>query len=68
MNLIEGIQREQKRLREVVIPAYISIGRAGIPALALIIEPALKASEKAIASGDVVEMMRAYQDMESIEV
>lgn len=68
MNLIEGIQKQQKRLREVVIPAYKSIGISGVPALVLIIEPALKASEKAIASGDVVEMLRAYQDMESIEV
>jgi hypothetical protein len=68
MNLIEGIQQQQKRFREVVIPAYQEIGQAGLPALELLLKPLLERSEKAIASGDVVEAVRVYKEMQDVEL
>lgn len=68
MNIIEGIQQQQKRFREVVIPAYQSIGVAGVPAIELLLKPLLARSEKAIASGDVVEAVRVYKEMQDVEV
>lgn len=67
MNLIEGIQEQQKRFREELIPAYESIGNAGQFALQLTLRPLLARSEKAIASDDVLEMLRVCQEMRNCE-
>ena len=65
-NLIEGIQKEQTRCRELlkqyeVIP--IESGFFGIAVIGASVERA----DKAVASGDVVEMLAAYEDLKSIE-
>jgi hypothetical protein len=67
MNLIEGIQQQQKRLREEIIPMYQEIGISGLPALQIIIRPLLDQSEKAIASGDAIEMICVLELMREVE-
>lgn len=63
-NLIEGIQEQQKRFREQLIPTYESLGLAGQFALQLTLRPLLDESEKAIASGDVVQMLSVCKQMQ----
>ncbi len=63
-NLIEGIQKEQARCRELLklyeaIP--IESGFFGISGIGASLERA----DKAVASGDVVEMLAAYKDLKS---
>ena len=65
-NLIEGIQKEQTRCRELLkqyeaIP--IRSGFFGIVGIGASVERA----DKAIASGDVVEMRKAYDGLKKIE-
>jgi hypothetical protein len=62
-NLVDGLQREQKRVRELVTRCE-SIGPAGAFGKACL-ERALAASEEALASGDVVAMVRAYTDLQA---
>ena len=65
-NLIEGIQKEQTRCRELLkqyeaIPIESGFfGIAGIGA-------SLERADKAVASGDVVEMLAAYKDLKDRE-
>jgi len=61
MNLIEGLQQEMNRCRDL-IKAYEEIGPAGALGK-LVIENSIKNGEAAIASGDVVAMVAAYQDL-----
>ena len=63
MNLLEGIQKEQKRLREELIPLYETIGPAGIVGIAMM-KASIDGGDRAIASGDVVEMLRACRDLQ----
>ena len=63
MNLLEGIQKEQKRLREELIPLYERIGPAGIVGIVMM-KASIDGGDRAIASGDVVEMLRACGDLQ----
>ena len=63
-NLIEGIQEEQTRCRDLLV-LYKAIPTGGFGAA--VIELALKNSNKAIASGDAVEMLMAYNELKKIE-
>jgi hypothetical protein len=56
-NVIEGIQAECKRVREL-IPHYEAIGPVGIFGKTML-NAAIQEGEAAIASGDVVRMIRA---------
>lgn len=63
-NLIEGIQSQTNRCREVLkIYEELPTGEFG----AMMIKQSIKAAETAIAGGDVVEMLRCYKDLEGIE-
>ena len=62
-NLIEGIQSEMNRVRELRGEyARIPTGMFGMA----VIDAAIKQGETAIASGDVIEMLKAYKELESI--
>jgi hypothetical protein len=63
VNLIEGIQEQTRRVRDELIPMYESIGPAGAFAIAMM-RAALKEGEAAIASNDVVRMVRACKSLE----
>jgi len=65
MNLVEGIQEELKRCRELR-QMYEDIGPAGAFGK-MVIDNSIKEGEAAIASGDVVRMMRAYADLKQRE-
>lgn len=64
MNLIEGIQKEQARVREV-LKQYESIPQGAFGAVML--KQALKNSEKAIAEGDTIKMLSCYQELKDCE-
>ena len=59
--LADALPREQERVREL-IPMYESIGPAGAFAVAMI-KASLRAADQAVMSGDVVQMIRAYNDL-----
>jgi hypothetical protein len=65
-NVIEGIQQQCKRVREVLIPAYESIGPVGTFGK-MMLNQAVNEGEAAIASGDVVRMLAAYKSLEGCE-
>ena len=65
MNLIEGLQQEMNRCRDL-IKVYEEIGSAGAFGK-MVIENSIKSGEAAIASGDVVAMVAAYQDLKQRE-
>ena len=58
----DALPREMARVRDEVMPAYISIGPAGAFALAMM-RAELDAAARALASGDVIEMMRSYKSL-----
>lgn len=57
-----ALPKEMTRVRDVVIPPYIAIGPAGAIALAMM-RASLDQAQKAMAEGDVVAMLRAYEDL-----
>jgi len=65
MNLAEALPIEQARVREM-LPVYDSIP-AGKFAAAMI-RQSLAQAEQAAASGDVVAMLRAYEDLKGYGV
>ena len=65
MNLIEGIQQQCNRVREI-LPHYEEIGPAGAFGL-MMLKRDIAEGEAAIASGDVVRMMRAYEALKGCE-
>ena len=64
-SLAEALPKEQARVREV-LQQYRDIGPAGIFG-AVMIEQSLKAADQAVMSGDLVAMMRCYEDLKGIE-
>ena len=64
-NLVEGIQRECNRCRELV-EDYKSIGTAGVFGRAMI-EADIREGEAAIASGDVVRCVAAYKALQKCQ-
>lgn len=58
----EALPREMSRVRDKVMPAYISIGDPGKFALAMM-RADLDAAAKALAEGDVIEMIRVYESL-----
>lgn len=62
--LADGLPRQQKRCREL-LSVYKSIPTGGFGAA--IIEEALARSDRAVASGDVVEMLRSYKELEELK-
>ena len=65
MNLVEGIQEEMKRCRELR-EIYDDIGPAGAFGK-MVIDQSLDEAEAALASGDVVRMLRAHADLKQRE-
>ncbi len=65
-SLAEALPREMARVRDEILPQYISL--RGMPNV--MVEPAiammradLDAAAKAMMEGDVVEMLRVYQSL-----
>lgn len=66
MNIIEGIQQEVLRVREIA-EIYKETGPAGELAVMLMSKDVVEA-EQAIATGDTVAMIRLYNDLKDWEV
>lgn len=62
----EELPREMARVRDKVMPVYQSIGTAGTFALTMM-RADLDAAAKALAEGDVVAMLRAYQSLKGYD-
>lgn len=58
----DALPREMARVRDELIPAYQSIGPAGAFGIAML-RASLDTATEALASGDVVQMLRAYQEL-----
>lgn len=58
----EALPTEMTRVRDHVLPAYVACGPSGMFA-ATMMRADLDAAAKAMAEGDVVEMMRVYQSL-----
>ncbi len=58
----EEIQAEIKRVRDVVLPAYLDIGPAGAFAAALMRQSLDKAT-KALVEQDVAKIISAYMEL-----
>lgn len=61
-SLGEALPREMTRVRDEVLPFYVEIGVSGAFAAAGM-RADLDAAAKAMAEGDVVEMLRVYQSL-----
>ena len=62
-SLGEALPKEQARVRELIVQYRgPELGGSGIFA-ATMMENSLKEADKAIMSGDVVAMIRAYEDL-----
>ena len=58
-SLGEALPNEMARVRDVVMPQYLKLGRSGMIAV-LIMRNDLDAATKALAEGDVVAMIKVY--------
>ncbi len=63
-SLADALPKELSRVREI-LGYYKEIGAPGVIG-AMLIEEALRNAEKAIISGDVVQMIAAYKDLQSV--
>jgi hypothetical protein len=57
-----ALPREMKRVRDELMPRYIEIGPPGAFAVA-IMRYALDRATKALAEGDVITMIRVYEEL-----
>jgi hypothetical protein len=62
----DALPREIARVRDQVMPAYIEIGPPGALAL-MFMRKSLDAASKAMIEGDVVAMLRAYEDLKGFK-
>ncbi len=60
MNLVEGLHHELVRCKELV-KIYDSLAMGAFGGLAIKVK--IKAGEKALGNGDVVEMIIAYEEL-----
>lgn len=58
----DALPKEIARVRDELIPQYLSIGPAGMFAVTMM-RADLDRAAKAMAAGDVVEMIRAYESL-----
>lgn len=63
----EALPAEMSRVRDEVIPAYAALGQSGAFAVAWM-RAELDAAAKALAEGDVVEMLRCYQALKDAHI
>lgn len=61
-SLAEALPEEMARVRDKIMPLYLEIGEAGLPAL-IMMRAALDSAAKAMANGDVNQMLYAYNDL-----
>lgn len=60
-NLVEGLVREMARVRDEVIPAYVSVGAHGTAGLMRL---DLDRAASALGSGEIERMIVAFRSLE----
>ena len=64
MNLVDGFKQELERARELLIVYQgIPTGQFGV----IMIKEAIERAETSILTGDVVEMIRSYNELKALE-
>lgn len=66
-SLGEALPREMQRVRDEVLPCYLEIGLAGVPA-ATLMRRDLDMAARAMIEGDLPEMIRVYQSLKGWHV
>lgn len=66
-SLGEALPAEMARVRDKVMPAYVEIWPAGTFGL-IMMRASLDRAAKALAEGDVVEIIRAYEDLKGYDL
>jgi hypothetical protein len=61
-----ALPAEMKRVRDELIPMYESIGAPGIFALTMM-RTELDIATKALAEGDVIQMMKSYESLKEFD-
>jgi hypothetical protein len=67
MNLIEGIQSECNRVREI-ITEYESLPNNAGAFASMMMKGDIKRAENIIATGDVIQMLQIYKALKSYEL
>lgn len=67
MNLIEGLQNEMNRVREIIKEYDLLPNNAGAFASGMM-KFSIKNAENLIAIGDTIGMMMAYEDLKNYEL
>jgi hypothetical protein len=62
----EEIVKEMARVRDELLPVYVELGPAGAFG-AMMLRSALDRAAAALASGDVVAIIRAYEELKGCE-
>jgi len=62
----DALPREMARVRDDILPAYVGIGANGAFG-AIMIRIKLDAAAKALAEGDIVAMVRLYQELKDLK-
>lgn len=66
-SLGEDLPKQMARVRDDIMPAYQSIGPAGMPAL-MMMRADLDRAAKAMAEGDLPAMISAYKSLSEYEL
>jgi len=67
MNLIEGLQEQMNRVREI-ISEYDSLPNNAGALASGFMKISIKNAEKAIANGDTIAMLAAFEDLKTYEL
>jgi hypothetical protein len=67
MSLGEALPCEMARVRDQVMPAYLSVGASGLFALSMM-RMDLDRAAKALADGDVIEMLSVYESLKGYQL
>ena len=62
----EALPREMARVRDEIMPLYLAIGPAGQFGV-LMMRMALDRAAKALSEGDVIEIIRSYEELKGFE-
>jgi hypothetical protein len=66
VSLAESLPREMARVRDELMPLYQQIGPPGAFAL-MLMRKALDEAAEAMVSGDVIAMLRVYEDLKGFK-
>lgn len=61
------LPKEMTRVRDEVMPAYIQIGPPGLLALT-VMRVTLDRAQRAMSEGDVIAMMRVYEELKDFKL